>query len=276
VIDEEIALLRAATANPDDDTLRLAYADWLDEQGGEAFASHAAFTRLQVRRSSLDIFDPDRISLLEEEATLVQKYRRDWNGRIHRRLRLQGLPGKVDARHGLIQSWAYHRGMITQVSVPADGLTTYPKIVFSLGPVESLQLDGWPSSGQLKATAAKVDSLLARLKVLSLVGVETLPDFARLNSLPVIPILDLRGVNCNGWGDELSRLARREAIPKIVLLRVTVTQPLPPEPNGFIPTESRSLLHIIDPFDKWKHYRAWLSNLTGEVLSPLPYHGTTR
>ena len=123
MIDEELALLRAAAANPDDDTLRLAYADWLDEQGGEAFATHAAFTRLQVRRSCLDIFDPDRTTLLEEEAAIVKKHRRDWNGRIHRRLHLQKLAGKVDARHGLIRTWAYHRGMITHVGVSAEGLT---------------------------------------------------------------------------------------------------------------------------------------------------------
>jgi uncharacterized protein (TIGR02996 family) len=42
------ALLRAIIDNPDEDTPRLVYADWLDEQGGEANADQAEFIRTQI------------------------------------------------------------------------------------------------------------------------------------------------------------------------------------------------------------------------------------
>lgn len=44
------SLLREIAANPDDDTVRLAYADHLDELGGEANEAHAEYIRLQIRR----------------------------------------------------------------------------------------------------------------------------------------------------------------------------------------------------------------------------------
>ena len=48
MIDEELAFIRAAATEPDDDTCRLVYADWLEEQGGEKFSAQAAFVRLQA------------------------------------------------------------------------------------------------------------------------------------------------------------------------------------------------------------------------------------
>jgi uncharacterized protein (TIGR02996 family) len=42
------AFLQAIRENPDDDTTRLIYADWLDEQGDKANATRAELIRLQV------------------------------------------------------------------------------------------------------------------------------------------------------------------------------------------------------------------------------------
>ena len=46
-MDDEPALLAAIEARPDDDTPRLAYADWLDERGTATDRALAAFIRLQ-------------------------------------------------------------------------------------------------------------------------------------------------------------------------------------------------------------------------------------
>lgn len=51
---DQAALLAAIAASPDDDTLRLAYADWLDEHGGEMDAARAEFIRLSVRRARFE------------------------------------------------------------------------------------------------------------------------------------------------------------------------------------------------------------------------------
>lgn len=47
-MNEEAALLRAICEHPDDDTPRLVFADWLDEQGGAVNAAWAAGIRAQV------------------------------------------------------------------------------------------------------------------------------------------------------------------------------------------------------------------------------------
>ena len=45
---DEKALLAAVCADPEDDTVRLAYADWLDERGDPASTDRAAFIRVQI------------------------------------------------------------------------------------------------------------------------------------------------------------------------------------------------------------------------------------
>ena len=46
---EQQALLHALTANRGDDTARLVYADWLDDQGDPTSRAKAAFLRLECR-----------------------------------------------------------------------------------------------------------------------------------------------------------------------------------------------------------------------------------
>jgi uncharacterized protein (TIGR02996 family) len=50
---EDIAFLRAIQDRPDDDTTRLVYADWLEEQGGEQNATRAAFIRADCELANL-------------------------------------------------------------------------------------------------------------------------------------------------------------------------------------------------------------------------------
>ncbi len=52
---DELALLAAIRDNPDEDTPRLVYADWLDEQGGDANAARAEFIRVQCEYSRIDV-----------------------------------------------------------------------------------------------------------------------------------------------------------------------------------------------------------------------------
>src|SRR5207248_10529310 len=50
---DERALLAAICAEPEEDTPRLAYADWLDEHGGPPEQARAAFIRTQIERFRL-------------------------------------------------------------------------------------------------------------------------------------------------------------------------------------------------------------------------------
>lgn len=61
--DTEVALLRAIAANPDDDTARLVFADYLDELGEPSRSARAEFIRLHVHATRLPTDAPERESL---------------------------------------------------------------------------------------------------------------------------------------------------------------------------------------------------------------------
>jgi uncharacterized protein (TIGR02996 family) len=81
---DEAALLKAICENPDEDTPRLVYADWLDEQGGESRAARAEFIRLQVAEDRKPGYHPNGRSLTSREHELLRKWntpegwKQDW------------------------------------------------------------------------------------------------------------------------------------------------------------------------------------------------------
>ena len=77
-MNEQAALLRAITAHADDDTPRLVYADWLDENRSDRKPSPAAgpsaraeFIRVQCRLAAGAYDSPDYPELLEREHDLA-------------------------------------------------------------------------------------------------------------------------------------------------------------------------------------------------------------
>jgi uncharacterized protein (TIGR02996 family) len=75
------SFFRAIQANPDDDTLRLVFADWLDEHNDPA---RAEFIRVQVELDPIrEQIDSPRVrELLNREADLLGRHRREWVGRM--------------------------------------------------------------------------------------------------------------------------------------------------------------------------------------------------
>src|SRR5262245_59215233 len=73
--------LRAIRANPDDDTLRLVFADWLDEHDDPA---RAEFIRVQVELDPIreQIDSPRVLELLDRESDLLGRHRPEWVGRV--------------------------------------------------------------------------------------------------------------------------------------------------------------------------------------------------
>ena len=72
---DEVALLAAIRAHPDEDTPRLAYADWLDEHGN---ADRAEFIRAQIAIAQLPDDDPRRCELEITERRLLAKNVVEW------------------------------------------------------------------------------------------------------------------------------------------------------------------------------------------------------
>src|SRR5262245_12683180 len=62
-------------ANPDDDTPRLVFADWLDENGQ---AERAEFIRVQVERAKLPKWEAAKVRLRLLERELLKKHGKAW------------------------------------------------------------------------------------------------------------------------------------------------------------------------------------------------------
>ncbi len=63
--------------HPDDEAPRLIYADWLEENGE---SDRAEFIRVQIALEDQGLSGADRRVLVQREATLLNKYQREWLG----------------------------------------------------------------------------------------------------------------------------------------------------------------------------------------------------
>src|SRR5262245_21182768 len=114
--DERESLIAAIAAEPDNDTLRLAFADWLQENGYE---TRAAFIRLQCDVAArcdewTDWKDPSYIRAKE----LAQRHWPDWFGPLFQALAMPAPgPAVEPAGPRSTDPWTYgpyHRPWYTQ------------------------------------------------------------------------------------------------------------------------------------------------------------------
>jgi uncharacterized protein (TIGR02996 family) len=147
------ALLAAILANPDEDTPRLMFADWLDENGD---ADRAEFVRVQcelarIRAAEADLpVAPDkgyfrndewpvawqpqdyekRRALLKRESELVTAHGAEWR---------KGLPKYAD-NVTTQQDVKFRRGFVGHATVPLGRFTKSPAALWEQHPVESILL----------------------------------------------------------------------------------------------------------------------------------------
>ncbi|MBP3955236.1 TIGR02996 domain-containing protein [Gemmata sp. G18] len=96
----EAALLRAIREMPDEDTPRLVYADYLDEEGD---AARAEFIRVQVERARLPEGAPQRAALEDREHDLLAQHERAWLG---------VAPDDMDG----LTEWEFERGFVNEIA----------------------------------------------------------------------------------------------------------------------------------------------------------------
>jgi uncharacterized protein (TIGR02996 family) len=94
------AFLQAILENPDDDTPRLIYADYLDEHGDP---DRAEFIRVQVALATLPPDDSRRGQLGDRERQLLVEHREEWLGPLR----------------PLLSGRAFRRGFLDAITVPA-------------------------------------------------------------------------------------------------------------------------------------------------------------
>jgi uncharacterized protein (TIGR02996 family) len=155
--------LRAICEDPEDDSPRLIYADFLEESGDPVRAARAEFIRLQCALARQPD-DPRRGEWQKREAALLSAYSRAWNGPVHRRLRAGPLGGQVRARRGLIRGWRYRRGFIAEVTAHVSVVLEHPDELTALGPLERLSV--LMTRGRLAELLAS--PLMARIRELGL------------------------------------------------------------------------------------------------------------
>ncbi len=96
----EAALLRAIRESPDEDTPRLVYADYLDEEGRSA---RAEFIRVQIERARLPERAPQRAALEDREHDLLAEHESAWLG---------VAPDDTDG----LTEWEFERGFVNEVA----------------------------------------------------------------------------------------------------------------------------------------------------------------
>jgi uncharacterized protein (TIGR02996 family) len=128
-MDDRRALMAAIIANPDEDTPRLALADWLDEHGDARDRARADFIRLQVAEARLPWREgAERERLARAARKLEVKNRRAWLAPLH------ALDRMTPA------SWTtFSRGLLAYLPIVAS---TFLKAPYQRGAADALAAVG--------------------------------------------------------------------------------------------------------------------------------------
>lgn len=120
--------LQALLAEPDDDTLRLAIADWLDENDRPA---RAEFVRVQVELAR-GLADRDRRRHLERrQRDLLVAHDVEW---------VEPLAAVLNCRPGEWGGWVFRRGFVEYFRLPAATVNRHGHRLAALTPVRELYL----------------------------------------------------------------------------------------------------------------------------------------
>jgi uncharacterized protein (TIGR02996 family) len=117
---ERDALLAAIVAQPDDDTARLVYADWLQEHGQER---RAQFIRAQVWEARAGPYSPEARKQARLADSLIEGFRGEWSRHLQQRL----------------VRWEFRRGFVEHAAVNVATFARDAADLFRLEPVRSLQ-----------------------------------------------------------------------------------------------------------------------------------------
>jgi uncharacterized protein (TIGR02996 family) len=121
------AFLQAIIADPDDDTTRLVYADWLEENGDEADRARAEFIRIQFEQERLPEHDARRKEVETRAAELHKAHAATW---------LRGAWNKWVPGVGL-----FRRGFLETIEASPDSLKEHAVALLAREPVTDLRLN---------------------------------------------------------------------------------------------------------------------------------------
>jgi uncharacterized protein (TIGR02996 family) len=150
----ETALLRAIRDNPDEDTPRLMYADYLDEEG---FAARAEFIRVQVESAPLPENDPKRRALEDRAHELLGEHECEWLGLA---------PDDMEE----LTEWEFERGFINELAASPVFMRTAGTDLCARHPARRWRVMSGRENFPEDLKEAGQRGWAARLEVLNLAG----------------------------------------------------------------------------------------------------------
>lgn len=180
---DEKALLAAIWEHPHDDTVRLAYSDWLQENGQ---AERAEFIRVQVEAANLGYWDdsPRKLALLHAEERLKKAFGTTWRSEVPGSSRQERfsrgfiLPGRRFSTKAFLRlrvgdfdtapQWEVTVLDVSQASRPvldSSLLTRVVKLDLRMGKAPPEELFGWLAGAALAASSHSRDNGIANRAV---------------------------------------------------------------------------------------------------------------
>jgi uncharacterized protein (TIGR02996 family) len=230
---DRTAFLRAIAAEPNDDTARLIFADWLDEHGE---AAQAEFIRVQCEQEQVDDTTEAAYRLARRERELLAQHRTAWEAEVR-----QLVIGPPVAR-GIGQwlqswfdpplrptvtpsfDWPFRRGFLSEVRLSVRRAIKLGNELARLAPFDALRLtvgDGMVEHFRQLASGP----LIAQMRSLNLTEAAD-PSWLRLlvRSAPHLADLTLTGrkvsdVPGRSFPDQLDALRRTELPGRLANLR---------------------------------------------------------
>jgi len=147
---DETALLTAILANPDEDTPRLVFADWLDENGSGSSAARAEFIRVQVevtRRPERHPYSLPHRAKLTRFVELFEAHAKEW-------LAVVGVP---------TPRAIFRRGFVEEIRATADELVNIGEKALSREMLSVVEVVPALKYGPLADTSPAGDAVLRRL-----------------------------------------------------------------------------------------------------------------
>jgi uncharacterized protein (TIGR02996 family) len=152
----DAAFLQDIIEHPDDDDLRLIYADWLDEQGQEA---RAEFVRVQIRiavldeelQSSEDCDNPgcdgckERRTLRRRERELLEAHRQVWTALIPDYVTDAWSLGEPMQPYAYGARVLYRRGFVEEITLSAEDWLTHADVLTKAAPLREVRLTSLPT-----------------------------------------------------------------------------------------------------------------------------------
>ncbi len=171
------SLLAAVIAAPDDDGVRLVYADWLEEHGDLA---RAEFIRSQIERYRLKQNNPKQAALAAREKELLALHAQDWL----RHLPDWARPRESDLVADEFDWFGFRRGFLQGVCFPGmERFLSDAPAVFAADPITHFFLSDADALPQLAQTPEFLGLIGLRFGHYTL-GDEGAVLFSRLPAMP--------------------------------------------------------------------------------------------